>query len=180
MSLDKDVVESLNSIGLGTAILIGTGVIGFLAYVYKSIKQYLTIRDTYRDKKIEDSKERENLKEAVENIVTAMNDMNNGLTELHKSVDAVKSDITELKVTSSNNDAMIKVLLDSDKETIKSYILDQHALYIKDGIPVKTISISNLGIIERLYKCYLAESPNDKDIKVMEKLVEDLRKAPLK
>ncbi len=97
--------------------------------------------------------------------------------EIDKIEDQIKGYQTDINKILESIDAImnnIHILIDSDKETIRSFIMSEY--YKWEGKVIDLITLQN---IERLYKKYLEELGDESD-EFIDKIMTELRNLPTK
>ena len=204
-TMDQNLVDFLNNFGAGTSIA-GIVLIGsFIYMIYKKIKGFKNNYDnTHRQKVLEDEHQKQE-SENVEKIIgkvseleTKIDDQNkdlknyvdekyevlenrinandNVVSDLNKSVLATNNALSQISESLLKIDKSIDVLLDSDCETIRSFIMSEYCKWVEDKGEIDLITLQN---IERMYKKYLEEVGENTD-EFIDKLVNEIRQLPTK
>ena len=200
--VSQDIINILNNIGAGTFLMLLAGFAGLGYKIYKKVKTAKDAYDDIHRKKVLKDQEEKTESDTLRNVSTKLDEMENKIDQqgndlkgyiddkygvLETRMNANDKIIEELKKTSMNNNTMMEnisdslnkidtsigVLIDSDCETISSFITSEYKTAMEEG----EIDLITLQSIERMYKKYLVEAGDTTD-EFIEKLMNELRSLP--
>ena len=181
--MDKNLIQFLNSIDipLGTTIAVIIGLITFCTGAYVGFKKFKKKYDDGIKKKLKSAESNKEFHDSVQSIASTvntiqdtMNDFANSNKEINDSINNLKQMIEDIKIKSDETDESLEnriekidhklsamdektsLLIESDKEGIKSYITDKYYKSLSDGY----IEPHVLETLELRYKMYLQENGN--------------------
>ena len=139
-------------------------IIIFLALLGFSIKEVVSFFD-WASARINQKAKKENVHDELKNeIKTLNNDLKAGLKEIYQTVD-------ENKKTQEKMQKTINLLVESDKDDIKSWITERHHYFCYEK---GYIDDYNLDCMEKRFKHYIDEHGNS----FVEDLMEEVRHLP--
>ena len=139
-------------------------IIIFLALLGFSIKEVVSFFD-WASAHINQKVKKENVHDELKNeIKTLNNDLKAGLKEIYQTVD-------ENKKTQEKMQKTISLLVESDKDDIKSWITERHHYFCYEK---GYIDDYNLDCMEKRFKHYIDEHGNS----FVEELMEEVRHLP--
>lgn len=139
-------------------------IIIFLALLGFSIKEVVSFFD-WALARINQKAKKENVHDELKNeIKTLNNDLKAGLKEIYQTVD-------ENKKTQEKMQKTINLLVESDKDDIKSWITERHHYFCYEK---GYIDDYNLDCMEKRFKHYIDEHGNS----FVEELMEEVRHLP--
>ena len=139
-------------------------IIIFLALLGFSIKEVVSFFD-WASARINQKAKKENVHDELKNeIKTLNNDLKAGLKEIYQTVD-------ENKKTQEKMQKTINLLVESDKDDIKSWITERHHYFCYEK---GYIDDYNLDCMEKRFKHYIDEHGNS----FVEELMEEVRHLP--
>lgn len=151
-----------------------TQVFIFLALFFIALKELLTLYDFFKnrmDKKYSDNnnekKQTEKILEEIKTLNQEISNLKIDYEKLNNNIDSVKK-YWEKKETEYHD--TLKMLVSSDKDAIKSFIVKEHHHFVEIG----WIDDFSLDTIEKRYSHYVEEGGNS----YVSDLMEDLRKLP--
>ena len=195
--MDKNLIKFLDNINLplGTTIVIIIGLITFCSGLYIGIKKARKNYENNLRRKIKSAEENKEFHESVQTIASTVStiqdsmnsfanshkDINEALTNLKSVVDSIQKKSAETdevlgnRIDTINNklsamDEKSSLLIESDREGIKSYITDKYYQALSD----RYIELHVLETLELRYKMYLQENGNT----YVRKLMESMREMP--
>lgn len=195
--MDKNLIKFLDNINLplGTTIVIIIGLITFCSGLYIGIKKARKKYENTVRRKIKSAEENKEFHESVQTIASTVStiqdsmnsfanshkDINEALTNLKSVVDSIQKKSAETdevlgnRIDTINNklsamDEKSSLLIESDREGIKSYITDKYYQALSD----RYIELHVLETLELRYKMYLQENGNT----YVRKLMESMREMP--
>ena len=203
--MDPQVVTILDNIGAGTFIsiiiafsILGIGVYKWVTRTKKTIDTISENRVISRQKNEKESKDLETLLNKMTSLENKFDTQTNEIkayvdekcdmldtrvTGNEKNVRKLRNEVMDYKQTTDKIletiheiDNKIEVLIDSDKETIRTFIMTEYNKWVGEKKEIDLLSLQN---IERLYKKYLEELDEDGD-EFIEKLIKELRNLPTK
>ena len=190
--MNEYIVNFLNSIPLGTALVVIIAVAGTFFATYKKFKKYKDIydqqvitenqrrleEDTYKSKVNELSDKIDVLADTINNKLDQVNKdieqnhtiNNNKINEMSREIQKHTSELTEIKKSLEGTNDKVKLLVESDKEDIKAYVTQEFNKWIPQG----HIDLITLQSIEARYSKYVEEKGNG----FVKKMIDDLRNLP--
>lgn len=139
-------------------------IIIFLALLGFSIKEVVSFFD-WASTRINQKVKKENVHDELKNeIKTLNNDLKAGLKEIYQTVD-------ENKKTQEKMQKTINLLVESDKDDIKSWIIERHHYFCYEK---GYIDDYNLDCMEKRFKHYIDEHGNS----FVKDLMEEVRHLP--
>lgn len=203
--MNPQLVSILDNIGAGTFISGAIVLITAGIALYKLIKKTKNEMDQRTKDKVLEDKKREEEAESLEVLIDKMASLESKFdqqsNELRSYVDdrletvttriegneklvkKLRTEVMDYKNTTDKIletihkiDEKIGILIDSDKETIRTFIMTEYNKWVIDKKEIDLISLQN---IERLYTKYLEEIGDSGD-EFIEKLIKELRNLPTK
>lgn len=203
--MNPQLVSILDNIGAGTFISGAIVLITAGIALYKLIKKTKNEMDQRTKDKVLEDKKREEEAESLEVLIDKMASLESKFdqqsNELRSYVDGrletmttriegneklvkkLRTEVMDYKNTTDKIletihkiDEKIGILIDSDKETIRTFIMTEYNKWVIDKKEIDLISLQN---IERLYTKYLEEIGDSGD-EFIEKLIKELRNLPTK
>lgn len=190
--MNEYIVNFLNSIPLGTALVVIIAVAGTFFATYKKFKKYKDIydqqvitenqrrleEDTYKSKVNELSDKIDVLADTINNKLDQVNKdieqnhtiNNNKINEMSREIQKHTLELTEIKKSLEGTNDKVKLLVESDKEDIKAYVTQEYNKWIPQG----HIDLITLQSIEARYSKYVEEKGNG----FVKKMIDDLRNLP--
>lgn len=190
--MNEYIVNFLNSIPLGTALVVIIAVAGTFFATYKKFKKYKDIydqqvitenqrrleEDAYKSKVNEVSDKIDVLADTINNKLDQVNKdieqnhtiNNNKINEMSREIQKHTSELTEIKKSLEGTNDKVKLLVESDKEDIKAYVTQEYNKWIPQG----HIDLITLQSIEARYSKYVEEKGNG----FVKKMIDDLRNLP--
>lgn len=190
--MNEYIVNFLNSIPLGTALVVIIAVAGTFFATYTKFKKYKDIydqqvitenqrrleEDTYKSKVNELSDKIDVLADTINNKLDQVNKdieqnhtiNNNKINEMSREIQKHTSELTEIKKSLEGTNDKVKLLVESDKEDIKAYVTQEYNKWIPQG----HIDLITLQSIEARYSKYVEEKGNG----FVKKMIDDLRNLP--
>ena len=178
--------------GLGTVLSIVIVCGGGLLVCYKKLKKKIEEHDTRIVRNAEETNDEKEFKTDMKELAKTVNDMNEKLESLSNQVDEIKNKSDEMDKSILNKMALyeksservnakidtlhdnMNMLIDSDKESIKSFITMQYY----EAVSKKYIEVYTLEALECRYEKYLKENGDSFIAKLMEELRNLPHKAP--
>lgn len=181
--MEDTFIEYFTGTGIGYTIAIICGAITVTISIIKGIKKIKLLYDTRIQEKMKRDQEEQLFKQNVTESLNNIHAISNKVSDLAESINQLNTDFTDFKnETSSRLSDMSKkqkvynqeleVLLESDKEAIKAYIISEFQKWSK----LKYIDIYAMQCIETRYEKYLKENGNT----FISTLMGQLRKLPNK
>lgn len=110
-------------------------------------------------------------------LETRLNANDKVISDLNKSVLNTNNSLSEISESLIKINGSIDILIDSDCETIRSFIMSEYCKWVsEDRGEIDLISLQN---IERMYKKFLEEVGENTD-EFIDKLVQEIRQLPTK
>lgn len=170
--MEKEFLDWLGSFTINPATLIAIIVVVFTFIIkgndiYNDFKQKIDMKVEKRaNKKIADN----TLLKTIDSLSSTVNEFSSDLKEMKELMNDYKEEIGELKSKLSNYeetntdvtnqikniDKKVDLLMDSDKESIRSYILNEYHKWAN----LKYIDVYSLATIEEKYEKYQLENGN--------------------
>ena len=150
-------------------------IILFLILLALAIKGFVSFWDWAIDRlrKVFDKEYKE--KEDKEDIIATIQEQTKRIEEIAKGQKEAQAQLysfyNENKIHIENNDKLIQLLIDSDKDDIKAWITEQHHKFCYD---TKCIDAYSLDCIEKRYSHYEDEGGNS----FVADLMKDIRELP--
>jgi hypothetical protein len=135
--------ELLNQYSLSSLIILIIGLLAVIKYVFELIKWFVTGSRNFFKKESDKEQEQKKINQKIADNETSIKK----LIEMNKS--------TEQKVV--NLSSLIQILIDSDKDDIKSWITEKHHYFCYE---LGYIDDYNYQCIEARYKHYKEEKGN--------------------
>lgn len=197
--MDKNLIKFLDNITLplGTTIVIILAIVTTVSGLYVGIKKAKSKYENSVKRKLKSAEKNSEFRESVQSIVSTVStiqeslskfekshkEINQALSNLQSVVDTIQQESAETdqtlgkRIDTINNklsamDEKSSLLIESDKEGIKSYITDKYYQTLSDGY----IELHVLETLELRYKMYLQENGNT----YVRKLMESMRELPNK
>ena len=164
--MESAIVDWLNgySIKIGTIVIIIAIIIFVISFIYRGRKKYDTFLNELVKKRIKKEKEELDSKKNIEEMTAKINSISDSISKLNDSVEILSKKISEsdnstkqMEKTIDNiqseikqNTVNIDVLLDSDRENIRSEILRQYYRCVDK----QQIDLYTLNVLEYKYKKY--------------------------
>lgn len=166
-----------NTVSLGGAIIFIAIIIGILAILIRSVNKVAKIHKEYiltEHEKIETKKKlqedvdklRSNVDDIKELISSSTENNSNRITSVEKGLDQYKRDTIKISKSITKIDKTVSILIESDKEDIKSYIVSQYHKWMELGY----IDIYAYETILLRYENYKKEHGNS----FVKKLIDEL------
>lgn len=137
-------------------------------------KEFLTVKDFFKKRNDDKYAEENNEKRQTEKILNAIQNLEKVMLNQEKEDEKLHSDIKDLynlwKNKEDEHRKILQLLIDSDKDAIKSFIVKEHHHFIAQ----KWIDDFSLDTIEKRYGHYKAEGGNS----YIGDLIQDLRALP--
>lgn len=190
--MNEYIVNFLNSIPLGTALVVIIAVAGTFFATYKKFKKYKDIYDqqviTENQRRLEEDAYKSKVNEVSDKIDVLVDTINNKLDQVNKDIEQNHtinnnkinemsreiqkhtSELTEIKKSLEGTNDKVKLLVESDKEDIKAYVTQEYNKWIPQG----HIDLITLQSIEARYSKYVEEKGNG----FVKKMIDDLRNLP--
>lgn len=149
--------ELLKQYDLSSLIILIIGLLATIKYIIELIKWFFTGSKNFFKKETDKEQEQEKINQRITNNESSINQ----LVEVNKS--------TEQKII--NLSSLIQILIDSDKDDIKSWITEKHHYFCYD---LGYIDDYNYQCIEARYKHYKDEKGNT----FIDGFMEDIRALP--
>lgn len=151
-----------------------TQVIVFIILILLALKEALSLYDFFKnrlDKKYDDDdkdkKQIEDIFEELKALKQEIKTQEKNYEKLNNNIIKLKSDWEQKEVKRENT---LELLVNSDKDAIKSFIVKEHHHFIEEG----WIDDFSLDTIERRYTHYKEEGGNS----YIHDLIKDLRELP--
>ena len=164
--MESAIVDWLNgySIKIGTIVIIIAIIVFVISFIYRGRKKYDTFLNELVKKRIKKEKEELDSKKNIEEMTAKINSISDSISKLNDSVEILSKKISEsdnstkqMEKTIDNIQSEIKqntinidVLLDSDRENIRSEILRQYYRCVDK----QQIDLYTLNVLEYKYKKY--------------------------
>ena len=184
--MDPTIIDWLNqyNVKVGSIVIVIGIIILIISTIYKGRQQYdklLEVMVQRRIKKEEEDKEEE---EQIVHIITTLNKLSDDIEKLSVRIDDINKRLGNTEDFISNTDKMInciqrelylqkrntELLIDSDKENIKSLLLSHYYRWTKVG----KIDLYTLNTLEEKFKKYKKENGNT----FVEDLMKQMRSLP--
>ena len=184
--MDPTIIDWLNhyNVKVGSIVIVIGIILLIISTIYKGRQQYdklLEVMVQRRIKKEEEDKEEE---EQIVHIITTLNKLSDDIEKLSVRIDDINKRLGNTEDFISNTDKMInyiqreldlqkrntELLIDSDKENIKSLLLSHYYRWTKVG----KIDLYTLNTLEEKFKKYKKENGNT----FVEDLMKQMRSLP--
>lgn len=201
--MSQELVDLLDKIGLGTFIVIASSILAFLIPFLKQVREQKKKMKNKLKGEIMEEESREKEKQDLQTAIKKIDGIDEKLDEHNKDIkDYVEeriglietqvesntkqinrakkeladyrnqtNELLELMKTTEEN---VKILIDSDKDTIYYIIMQTYRECMED----REIDLSTLQNVERMYKKYMEEIEDNDDF--IEKLMNEMRNLPIK
>lgn len=192
--MESQIIDWLNgyNIRVGTLVLIFTGIVFCIIFVYRGRKKYdKFLKELVQDRvdKIKESEEKNKEilqdRKNMEDVKITLDLMSKNISKLNERVDEfhtkisnsekfqkdMKSDIASIQEEIKKNTENIDILLDSDRENIRSEILRNYYICLKE----QKIDLYTLNVLEAKFKKYVVIEHGNTFVK---RLMEELRGLP--
>ena len=184
--MDPTIIDWLNhyNVKVGSIVIVIGIILLIISTIYKGRQQYdklLEVMVQRRIKKEEEDKEEE---EQIVHIITTLNKLSDDIEKLSVRIDDINNRLGNSEDFVSNTDKMItyiqreldvqkrntELLIDSDRENIKSLLLSNYYRWTKIG----KIDLYTLNTLEEKFKKYKKENGNT----FVEDLMKQMRSLP--
>lgn len=201
--MSQELVNLLDHIGLGTFIVIVSSGLAFLIPFLKQVRDHKKeMKNKIKGELLEEEsreKDKQDLQTAIEKIdgIDEKLDEHNkdikdyveeriGLIETQvesntkqinrakKELESYRNQTSELLEIMKTTEENVKILIDSDKDTIYYIIMQTYQQCMQE----RKIDLSTLQNVERMYKKYMEEIEDNDDF--IEKLMNEMRHLPIK
>lgn len=137
-------------------------------------KEFLTVKDFFDKRNKDKNTEENNEKKQMEQILTAIQNLEKVMLNQEKEDEKLHNDIKDLsdywKTKENDFHRILQLLIESDKDAIKSFIVKEHHYHLRQG----WIDDFSLDTIEKRYGHYKEEGGNS----YIGDLIQDLRALP--
>lgn len=165
--MEETFINALMSSEIGKVLVLLAGGIAVIFGVYKTVTEIKKIYDMKIERKTTEARDqkefRDKFMEAIENdakIVDSIEILSGRIASLNDDFNSFRSEtnqtLTEIQSKQKLYSEEIGTLMESDKEAIKAYIIEQYHKYYN----LKYIDIYTLECIEKRYEKYLKENGN--------------------
>lgn len=160
-------IELLSTVSVSQILIYG-------ALFAIAAKEFLTVKDFFNKRNKDKNTEENNEKRQVEQILGAIKKLEDMLCQQEEEDIKLHQDIKDLyeywKAREKDYHKVLTLLIESDKDAIKSFIVKEHHHYIRQG----WIDDFSLDTIEKRYSHYKEEGGNS----YIGDLIQDLRALP--
>ena len=184
--MDPTIIDWLNqySVKVGSVIIVIGIIVLIISTIYKGRQQYDKLLEDMVQRRIKKEEEDKEEEEQFIHISTTLNKLSDDIEKLSVRIDDIDKRLSNSEDFVSNTDKMItyiqreldvqkrntELLIDSDKENIKSLLLSNYYRWTKKG----KIDLYTLNTLEEKFKKYKKENGNT----FVEDLMKQMRSLP--
>lgn len=185
--MESVIIDWLNgySIRIGTIVIVIATFIILFSIIYRGRKKYDLFLNELVKKRIKKEKEENESKKNIEEMTAKINSISDSISKLSDSVNKLSEKITESDISVKQmeknidmiqdeikkNTVNIDVLLDSDRENIRSDILRQYYRCVEK----QQIDLYTLNVLEYKFKKYKEVEHGNSFVK---RMMDELRSLP--
>lgn len=184
--MDPTIIDWLNqyNVKVGSVIIVIGIIVLIISTIYKGRQQYDKLLEDMVQRRIKKEEEDKEEEEQFIHISTTLNKLSDDIEKLSVRIDDIDKRLSNSEDFVSNTDKMItyiqreldvqkrntELLIDSDKENIKSLLLSNYYRWTKKG----KIDLYTLNTLEEKFKKYKKENGNT----FVEDLMKQMRSLP--
>lgn len=184
--MDPTIIDWLNqyNVKVGSVIIVIGIIVLIISTIYKGRQQYDKLLEDMVQRRIKKEEEDKKEEEQFIHISTTLNKLSDDIEKLSVRIDDIDKRLSNSENFVSNTDKMItyiqreldeqkrntELLIDSDKENIKSLLLSNYYRWTKRG----KIDLYTLNTLEEKFKKYEKENGNT----FVEDLMKQMRSLP--